>query len=100
MNGEKVSLYGNKVLFTDSGVVFTLKGDILSMITDYDFIKTDSADAKQLSSFLDEMHFDLNAKGESSRDTNLIENYSNIKVLLASVLKNNFFLENPNELCD
>ena len=34
MNGEKVSLYDDKVLFGDSGVVFALKGDLLSMITD------------------------------------------------------------------
>ena len=41
MKKEKVRLYDDKLLFRDTGVVFTLKGDILSMITDYDFNKTD-----------------------------------------------------------
>ena len=48
MNGEKVSLYDDKLVFRDTGVVFTLQGDILSMITDYDFKKPESPDAKQI----------------------------------------------------
>ena len=71
MNGEKVSLYDDKLLFRDTGVVFTLKGDILSMITDYDFNKTDSPDAKQIIDSMDEMHFDIHTKGKSFRDKNL-----------------------------
>ena len=46
MNGENVSIYDGKLHFRDTGVVFTLKGGILSMITDYDYSKTDSPDAK------------------------------------------------------
>ena len=61
--------------FRDTGVVFMLKGDILSMITDYDFNKTNSPDAKQIIKFLDEMHFDIHAKVKSSREKNLIKNY-------------------------
>ena len=72
MDGEKVPLYDDKLVFRDSGVVFTLKGDILSMITDY-FIKTDSPDAKHFINFLDEMHFVIHAKGKSSRDKNLMK---------------------------
>ena len=45
------------------------------MITDYDFNKTDSPEAKQFVNFLDEMNFDINAKGKSSRDKNLLKNY-------------------------
>ena len=75
MNGEKVTLYDDKVLFRDTGVVFTLKGDVLSMITDYDFNKTHSLDANQIINFLDEMHFDIHAKDKSSRDKNIIKNY-------------------------
>ena len=36
MHGGKVTIYHDKILVRDTGVVFTLKGDILSMITDYD----------------------------------------------------------------
>ena len=39
MNDEKNSLYEDKSLFRDTAVVFKLNGDILLMITDYDFIK-------------------------------------------------------------
>ena len=39
MKGEKVSFYGDKLVFRDTGVLFTLFGDILSMITVYDFNK-------------------------------------------------------------
>ena len=72
MNGEKVTLYDDKLHFGDTGVVFTLKAYILSMITDYDFNKTESPDAKQISIFLDEMHFNLLATGKSNRDRTLI----------------------------
>ena len=36
------------------------------MITDYDFNKKHSTDAKQIVKFLDEMHFDLGDKSKSS----------------------------------
>ena len=41
------------------------------MLTDYDFNKTDSPDAKQNDNFSDEKHFDIHAKGKSSGDENL-----------------------------
>ena len=66
-DGEKLTIYDDILLFRDTGVVFTLKGDILPLITDYDFNETHSPDAKQVNNFLDEMHFDIHAKGKSSR---------------------------------
>ena len=39
MNGQKVTIYDDKLLSRDTGVVFTSKRDIRSMITDYDFYK-------------------------------------------------------------
>ena len=75
MNRGKVRIYDNKLLFRDTGVNSTLKGDIPSMITDYDFKKTDSHDAKQSINFLDEMHFDIHTKSKSPRDKNLIKSY-------------------------
>ena len=70
------------------------------MITDYDFFKTDSPEAKQFISFLGEIDFDLLRKDKSSRDKKLIQNYYNKRVLPACGLKTNFFSENPNEVCD
>ena len=68
MNNKKVGIYDDKSVSRDSGVGFMLKGDILLMITDYDFNKTVSPDAKQLKNFLDEVHFGILAKSRSSRD--------------------------------
>ena len=75
MNGGKVTFFDGKLLFKDTGVVLTSKGDILLRITDYGFNKTDSADAKQIVSFLDEIYFDTFAKGKSLSDKNLMKNY-------------------------
>ena len=75
MNGEKVTLYDDKLLFRDTGVVCLFKGDILSMITGYNFKNTNSPDAKQIIKFLDEKPFDIRATVKSSRDKNLMKNY-------------------------
>ena len=72
MNGEKVTFCDDKLPFRDTGEVFTLKRDFFSMIIDYDFIKPESPDAKQIFNFLDEMHFDINAKSKSKREIDLI----------------------------
>ena len=101
MHGEKVTLCDDKLRFSDSGVVFTLKGDILSMITDYDFNETDSPDAKEIIKFLDKLHFDIHAKSNNSGNENLLKNFYNKITLLASGLHELIFLsETPNELCE
>ena len=53
MKKEKIRIYDDKLLLRDTGVVFPLKWDIFSMITDYDFNKTNSPDAKQIINFMD-----------------------------------------------
>ena len=100
MNKEIVRIHDDKLRFGDSAVVFTLKGDTLSMMTDYDFKKTNSPGAKQFINFLEEIQFDIHAKDKSFRDENLIKNYSNKRTLLASGLQKVIFLsENSNEIC-
>ena len=69
------------------------------MITDYDLIKTESTDAKQIFNFLDEMRFNTRATGKSNRDRNLIKTYHNKRSKLASVLKTVSLAENLDELC-
>ena len=44
---EKKFNYTMISYFCYSGVFFTIKGDFLSMITDYDFNETDSPDPEQ-----------------------------------------------------
>ena len=73
MHGEKVTIYDDKLHFRDTGVVFTLKGDALSMIIDYDFNKIDAPNAKRIVYFLDELFFGIHAEGKNSRDKNLIK---------------------------
>ena len=68
LHGEKVIIYDDKLLFRDTGVLFTIKGDILSMITEYEYNKTDFRDAKKIITLLGEMHFDKHANGKSSRE--------------------------------
>ena len=100
MNGEKVTIYDDQLLFRDTVVVFTLKREILLLITDYDFNKTESPDAKQLIHFLDEMHFNIRATCKSNRDRTLIKKYYIKRSILASGLRTVFLSENPDELCD
>jgi len=72
MNGEKVTIYNDELVFSESGKIFTLRGDVLKMLTDYKFDTTDSPDAKVNIDIMDEMHFDIHARGKSLRDeTNL-----------------------------
>ena len=100
MNKAKVRIYDDKLVFRETGVVFRLKGDILSMITVYDFNNTDSPDAKQTINFLDEMKFDIYAKSESFRDMNFIKNFYNKRALLVPGLHEIIFLlEKPNDFC-
>ena len=75
MHGEKVRIYDNKLLLRDTGVVFTLERDFLSMMTDYDFNKTDSPDANQNFNFLSEIFFDIHTRGYFLRDKNLTKIY-------------------------
>ena len=68
MKREKSILDDKKLLFKDTGKVFTLKGDILSMKNDYDFDETNSAVAKQIIDFMDKMLLYIRAKGKISKD--------------------------------
>ena len=70
------------------------------MITDYDFIETNSPDAKQIKDFTDEMLLDIRAKGKISKDKIVISNYFNRRDILASWLRTIFLSENTNEFCD
>ena len=44
MHGKKATIYDDNLNFRDTEAVFTLKGDSLAMITEYNFNKTDSLD--------------------------------------------------------
>ena len=46
-----ITLYDDKLVFERSGKVLTLRGDVLKMITDYNFESTHSPDTKQIIEF-------------------------------------------------
>ena len=100
MNGEKVRIYDDKLVFRNSGKNSTLRGDFLKMLTDYKFVKTASPDAKIFIDIMDGRHFDIQAWGKSLRDKTHMNIDFNKRAILASVLKTIFLSDNPNELCD
>ena len=90
INGEKVTIYDNKIVFKKSGKTFTLRGDVLKMITDYKYNTTDPPDAKIIINIMVKTHSNIHAKGKIPRDRNLIKNYFNKRALLASGLRTKF----------
>ena len=92
---EKITIYDDKLVCKNTGKVFTLKGDVLKLFTDYKFNTTESPDAKPIIDFMDEMRFDTRARSKSVEDRNLNKNYFNKRALLASGLGVTFLSESP-----
>ena len=68
MNGEKITRHDDMLVFKKSVKFVTLRGDSLKMMTDFIFNTTDSPDAKLIITFMDEMHFDTQARAKSMGD--------------------------------
>ena len=104
MNGEKTTVYDDKLVFGKSCNFFIWRGEALKMIIDLMFITTESSDAKLNFNFMDEMHFQTHARRKSLSDRILIKNYFNKRAILVSGLKKsvrtNFPSENLYELCE
>ena len=99
LNGEKVAIYDDKLVFKKNGKIFTLRGYVLKMITEYKFNTTESPDAKLIIDITDEMHFVTNSRGKSFRGRILTNNYFEKGAVLASGLTT-IFSETSNELCN
>ena len=65
-NVENVTIQGDSFIFEERCKVLTLKGDLLRMITEYEFNEPSSPNAKIPIHFLDEMNFDQHASGNKS----------------------------------
>ena len=75
-NSIPIILYGNILTFRDTGKEFELKGDLLEMITNKDYIVdlVTLSDKNLMYDFAKEMNFDLKAIGKkSTRDKSLIK---------------------------
>ena len=83
MNGETITLYGDKLVVKNSGMLFNLREGVLKITTTYQFKTTDSPDAKLNIDFRDEIHFDIHTRVESLRASNLIKKLFNKQALLA-----------------
>ena len=71
MTGEKVTIYKDKLVFKSSGKIFTLRVDVLKVITEHKLNTTHSPDPKNIIVFIDEMRVDIHSRGKSLRDRNL-----------------------------
>ena len=54
MNVEKVTKYDDEIVFKNSGKIFTLRGDVLKMLTDYKFNTSNWPNAKLIIDYRDE----------------------------------------------
>ena len=104
MNGEKNTIYDDKIVFKKTGKIFTLSESVLKMITDYKIITTDSLKAKLIIGLMNEIHFDTDARGKSLRDRYLIRICFMKRASLTSGLKISlrtiFLSEKINERCN
>ena len=98
-----VSLYSNMITFRDNKKTFKLDGDLLKVVTNYNFNADHSSpqDKKLIYEFAKEMNYDTKSTGRPS-----IRHSSIIKILespanLASGISRTIILScDPNELCD
>ena len=104
-NKSPITLYGNMLLFRDSGKVFELKGDLLEMITNskYNVDLASLQDKKLMYIFARELNFDAKAVGnKSTRDKTLIKLLKSpgLMVSASGVSRTIILSSDPNELCD
>ena len=76
MNGEKLTLYNEKLVFKNSVKIFTLRVDVLKMIDDFKFNTTDSPDAKKTIDVKDKIRFDMYSGNKNLRITYLLKKFS------------------------
>ena len=101
--GIPVTLFSNMTTFRDSNQSFKLEGDLLKLITDYQFNANHSSpqDKKLIYEFAKEMNYDTKSIGRPSIRHNSIVKILNSPAILASGISKTIFLSSdPNELCD
>ena len=62
---ERRTTHDDKLVLKNSGKIFTLRGDVLKMLTDYKYNSADSPDARIIIDIMEEMQFDLHARRKS-----------------------------------
>ena len=104
-NSRPITLHDNLLTFRDSNKQFELKGDLLKMITNKNYIAdlASLSDKKLMYDFAKEMNFVLKAHcNKSTRDRTLTKLLKSpgLMVSAAGVSKAILLLSDPDELCD
>ena len=101
--GIPVTLVSNLLIFRDSNKSFKLEGDLLEIITNYDFNvdHSNQQDRKLIYEFAKEMNFNIKEKGnKSDRDKSIIRLLKSPAIMASGVSKTIFLSSDANELCD
>ena len=102
-NSIPINLHDNLLTFRDSNKQFELKGDLLKMITNKNYIVDLASlqDKKIMYDIAKEMNFDTKALGnKSTRDRTLIKLLKSPTIIASGVPKTIFLSSDPNEFCD
>ena len=98
-----VTLFSNMITFGDSNKTFRLEGDLLKLITNYNFNADHSSpqDKKIIYEFAKEMNYDTKSTGRPSTRHTSIKNILELLAIMASGRSRTIILSsNPNEICD
>ena len=93
-----ITLYNNLLTFRDTGEEFELKGDLLKLITNRNYIVdlASLSDEKVKYDFAKEVNFDIKGPGrKSTRDSTLIKllKTPSLMVFASGVFENNIFIK-------
>ena len=102
-NSIPSTLHNNLLTFRDTNKQFELKGDLLKMITNKNYIVNlaSLADKKLMYDFAKEMHFDERRVGnKSTRDRTLINLLNSPRIVASGISKTIFLSSDPDELCN
>ena len=98
-----VTLFSNMITFRDSNKCFRLEGDLLKLITNYNFNAEHSStqDKKLIYDFAKEMNYDTKSTGRpSTRHTSIIKILESPAIMASGISKTIILFSDPNELCD
>ena len=98
-----VTLFSNMITFRDSNKSFRLEGDLLKLITNYEFNADHSSpqDKRLFYEFAKEMNYDTKSTGRpSTRHTSIINILESPAIMASGISKTIILSSDPNELCD
>ena len=102
-NSIPITLHDDLSTFRDIGKIFELKGDLLKMIANKNYIVDHASlsDKKLMYDFAKEMNFDSKAQGtKSTRDRTLIKLLKVPAIMASGISKTIFLSSDPDEFCD